>query len=303
SFYLGLVPRASLAVRSCAGGDCSSRRAPMATMSRALGSAFVGFTRTPAVPATTPLPLPSSRASSALLLRWQRSRGVVGGGGGARRYSSGRNAKISMSLRAGIVGLPNVGKSTLFNAIVENGKAQAANFPFCTINPNTGVVAIPDPRLDVLSKLSKSKQTVPTSIELVDIAGLVKGASKGEGLGNQFLSNIREVDSILQVVRCFEDDDIVHVNGKVDPKSDIDVINLELIFCDLEQIEKRLDKLKKSKTKDPQVKVKVSYIHKLYHYLIGFVLDSSFHYSGRSRKVGLRKNSGCTYGWKACKIC
>ncbi|KAF7061259.1 hypothetical protein CFC21_067967 [Triticum aestivum] len=230
----------------------------MATMSRALGSAFVGFTRTPAVPATTPLPLPSSRASSALLLRWQRSRGVggVGGSGGARRYSSGRNAKISMSLRAGIVGLPNVGKSTLFNAIVENGKAQAANFPFCTINPNTGVVAIPDPRLDVLSKLSKSKQTVPTSIELVDIAGLVKGASKGEGLGNQFLSNIREVDSILQVVRCFEDDDIVHVNGKVDPKSDIDVINLELIFCDLEQIEKRLDKLKKSKTKDPQVKVK-----------------------------------------------
>ncbi|KAI4985225.1 ribosome-binding ATPase YchF [Hordeum vulgare subsp. vulgare] len=229
----------------------------MATMSRALGSAFVGFTRTPAVPATTPLPLPSSCASSALLLRWQRSRGVgVVGGGCARRYSSGRNAKISMSLRAGIVGLPNVGKSTLFNAIVENGKAQAANFPFCTINPNTGVVAIPDPRLQVLSKLSKSKQTVPTSIELVDIAGLVKGASKGEGLGNQFLSNIREVDSILQVVRCFEDDDIVHVNGKVDPKSDIDVINLELIFCDLEQIEKRLDKLKKSKTKDPQVKVK-----------------------------------------------
>ncbi|KAG8061061.1 hypothetical protein GUJ93_ZPchr0003g18621 [Zizania palustris] len=221
----------------------------MATMSRALGSAFAGFTRTPTM--TPPTTFPPQCTSSALLLHWHRSRGS-----GARRFACGRNARISMSLRAGIVGLPNVGKSTLFNAIVENGKAQAANFPFCTINPNVGVVAIPDARLHVLSKLSKSQQTIPTSIELVDIAGLVKGASKGEGLGNQFLSNIREVDSILQVVRCFEDDDIVHVNGKVDPKSDIDVINLELIFCDLEQIEKRLDKLKKSKTKDQQVKVK-----------------------------------------------
>uniref|UniRef100_A0A0E0KJR1 Obg-like ATPase 1 n=1 Tax=Oryza punctata TaxID=4537 RepID=A0A0E0KJR1_ORYPU len=224
----------------------------MATMSRrALGSAFAGFTRTPAMTPTTAT-LPSSCASPALLLRCRRGVGV-----GARRFASGRNARISMSLRAGIVGLPNVGKSTLFNAIVENGKAQAANFPFCTINPNVGVVAIPDARLHVLSKLSKSKETIPTSIELVDIAGLVKGASKGEGLGNQFLSNIREVDSILQVVRCFEDDDIVHVSGKVDPKSDIDVINLELIFSDLDQIEKRLDKLKKSKTKDQQVKVKI----------------------------------------------
>ncbi|RLN17942.1 ribosome-binding ATPase YchF [Panicum miliaceum] len=218
----------------------------MTTASRALGSAFAGLTRTPA---TTTLHSPCG--SSALLRHWQWSRASR-----ARRFSSGRAARISMSLRAGIVGLPNVGKSTLFNAIVENGKAQAANFPFCTISPNVGVVAIPDPRLQVLSKLSKSQQTVPTSIELVDIAGLVKGASKGEGLGNQFLSNIREVDSILQVVRCFEDDDIVHVNGKVDPRSDIDVINLELIFSDLEQIEKRLDKLKKSKTKDTQVKVK-----------------------------------------------
>ncbi|KAL2326124.1 hypothetical protein Fmac_025182 [Flemingia macrophylla] len=171
-----------------------------------------------------------------------------------RRFSS--SSKISMSLRAGIVGLPNVGKSTLFNAVVENGKAQAANFPFCTIEPNVGIVAVPDSRLHVLSDLSKSVRAVPASIEFVDIAGLVKGASQGEGLGNKFLSHIREVDSILQVVRCFEDNDIVHVNGKVDPKSDIDVINLELVFSDLDQIDKRMDKLKKGKARDSQSKVK-----------------------------------------------
>nr|DAD43618.1 TPA_asm: hypothetical protein HUJ06_001848 [Nelumbo nucifera] len=171
-----------------------------------------------------------------------------------RRFSS--SSTISMSLKAGIVGLPNVGKSTLFNAVVENGKAQAANFPFCTIEPNVGIVAVPDPRLQVLSDLSKSQRIVPASIEFVDIAGLVKGASHGEGLGNKFLSHIREVDSILQVVRCFEDNDIVHVNGKVDPKSDIDIINLELIFSDLDQIEKRIEKLKKGKAKDSQSKLK-----------------------------------------------
>ncbi|KAG9439559.1 hypothetical protein H6P81_019724 [Aristolochia fimbriata] len=175
-------------------------------------------------------------------------------GPGTRFLSA--SSRISMSLRAGIVGLPNVGKSTLFNAVVENGKAQAANFPFCTIEPNVGIVGVPDSRLDVLGKLSKSQRIVSTSIEFVDIAGLVKGASQGEGLGNKFLSHIRGVDSILQVVRCFEDDDIVHVNGKVNPKSDIEVINLELIFSDLDQIEKRMDKLKKGKAKDSQSKVK-----------------------------------------------
>ncbi|PNY09848.1 GTP-binding protein [Trifolium pratense] len=150
-----------------------------------------------------------------------------------------------MSLKAGIVGLPNVGKSTLFNAVVENGKAQAANFPFCTIEPNVGIVAVPDSRLHVLSDLSKSQRVVPASIEFVDIAGLVKGASQGEGLGNKFLSHIREVDSILQVVRCFDDNDIIHVNGKVDPKSDIEVINLELVFADLDQEEAEKSALEK----------------------------------------------------------
>lgn len=171
-----------------------------------------------------------------------------------RQYSS--SSKISMSLRTGIVGLPNVGKSTLFNALVENGKAQAANFPFCTIEPNVGVVTVPDLRLNVLSELSKSQRTVPALMEFVDIAGLVKGASQGEGLGNKFLSHIREVDSIAQVVRCFEDNDIIHVNGKIDPKSDIEIINLELAFSDLDQIEKRMERLKKNKPKDSQAKVK-----------------------------------------------
>lgn len=149
-------------------------------------------------------------------------------------------------LRAGIVGLPNVGKSTLFNALVANAKAEAANFPFCTIEPNVGVVAVPDERLEVLAKISQSAQIVPTRVEFVDIAGLVKGASKGEGLGNQFLANIREVDAIVHVVRCFEDEDIVHVAGRVNPVEDIAVINLELALADLAQIEKRIERTRKA---------------------------------------------------------
>ncbi|KAI7843618.1 hypothetical protein COHA_002858 [Chlorella ohadii] len=140
-------------------------------------------------------------------------------------------------------------QSTMFNALCENAKAQAANFPFCTIEPNVGIVAVPDPRLDVLSKISGSEKTVPTSVEFVDIAGLVKGASKGEGLGNQFLANIRECDSIVQVVRCFEDGDVVHVAGRVDPIDDTDTINFELALADITQIEKRLERLKKTKGK------------------------------------------------------
>ncbi|NLM07056.1 MAG: redox-regulated ATPase YchF [Tissierellia bacterium] len=147
-------------------------------------------------------------------------------------------------MKLGIVGLPNVGKSTLFNAITEAG-AEAANYPFCTIEPNVGVVKVPDERVDVLGKLNKSKKVTHTSIEFFDIAGLVKGASKGEGLGNKFLSHIREVEAIVHVVRCFKNDDIVHVDGSINPIRDIETINLELIFSDIEVLERRADKLKK----------------------------------------------------------
>jgi len=148
-------------------------------------------------------------------------------------------------LSAGIVGLPNVGKSTLFNAVTRTRKAQAANYPFCTIDPNLGVVTVPDTRLDALAKLSHSQKIVPTAIEFVDIAGLVKGASAGEGLGNQFLSHIREVNAIVQVVRCFENGDIHHVTGTIDPVRDIEVINTELVLADLASLQKRHDRLQK----------------------------------------------------------
>jgi GTP-binding protein YchF len=148
-------------------------------------------------------------------------------------------------LSAGIVGLPNVGKSTLFNAVTRTRKAQAANYPFCTIDPNLGVVTVPDPRLETLAKLSHSQKTVAAAIEFVDIAGLVKGASSGEGLGNQFLSHIREVNAIVQVVRCFENADIHHVSGTIDPIRDIEVINTELVLADLASLQKRHDRLQK----------------------------------------------------------
>ena len=166
-------------------------------------------------------------------------------------------------LRAGIVGLPNVGKSTLFNAVVANAKAQAANFPFCTIEPNVGVVAVPDPRLDVLAKISESAEIIPARVEFVDIAGLVQGASKGEGLGNQFLANIREVDAIVHVVRCFENDDIIHVSGSIDPARDAEIINLELTLSDLAQVEKRLDRARKQAKKDKDVQAEVEVLEKL----------------------------------------
>ncbi|WP_099351383.1 redox-regulated ATPase YchF [Fredinandcohnia onubensis] len=157
-----------------------------------------------------------------------------------------------MALTAGIVGLPNVGKSTLFNAITQAG-AESANYPFCTIDPNVGIVEVPDERLNKLTELVQPKKTVPTTFEFTDIAGIVKGASKGEGLGNKFLSHIRQVDAICHVVRCFADDNITHVAGKVDPIADIETINLELILADLESVDKRIDrvaKLAKQKDKD-----------------------------------------------------
>lgn len=162
-------------------------------------------------------------------------------GASARRGGAVR----MMALKTGIVGLPNVGKSTLFNALMEETQAQAANFPFCTIEPNVGIVGVPDPRLKVLADINSSVKTVPTTLSFVDIAGLVAGASKGEGLGNQFLANIRECDAIVHVVRCFEDDNIIHVDGSVNPTRDIEVISLELVLADLTQVERRLERVRK----------------------------------------------------------
>ncbi|NDJ16776.1 redox-regulated ATPase YchF [Myxacorys almedinensis] len=166
-------------------------------------------------------------------------------------------------LRAGIVGLPNVGKSTLFNAVVANAKAQAANYPFCTIEPNVGMVAVPDDRLKVLAEISGSAEILAARVEFVDIAGLVKGASQGEGLGNQFLANIREVDAIVHVVRCFEDDDVIHVSGSVDPVRDIEVINIELGLADLDQVERRVERARKQARTSKEAQIETAALEKL----------------------------------------
>ena len=165
-------------------------------------------------------------------------------------------------MKIGIVGLPNVGKSTMFNSITKAG-AECANYPFCTIEPNVGVVAVPDERIDKLAEMYNPQKVTKAVVEFVDIAGLVKGASKGEGLGNKFLSHIREVDAICQVVRCFEDTNVIHVDGNVNPLRDIETINLELIFADMETLEKRLDKAKKNLKSDKKYKAEIDLIEKI----------------------------------------
>ena len=178
-------------------------------------------------------------------------------------------------MKLGIVGLPNVGKSTLFNSLTKAG-AESANYPFCTIDPNVGVVAVPDTRLKLLGDLYHSKKVTPAVIEFVDIAGLVKGASKGEGLGNQFLSNIREVDAIVHVVRCFEDTNVVHVDGSIDPLRDVETINLELIFSDIEILERRIAKTSKSAFNDKSLAKEVELLKSMKDFLEDGKLARSF---------------------------
>ena len=169
-------------------------------------------------------------------------------------------------MKLGVIGLPNVGKSTLFNAITQAG-AQAANYPFCTIEPNVGVVAVPDKRLDVLADMYHPEKYTPTTIEFVDIAGLVRGASRGEGLGNKFLSHIREVDAVVHVVRCFEDGNVVHVDGSIDPVRDAETVNLELIFADMDTLQKRIDKNARLAKADKKVAAEVELLKRLYDHL------------------------------------
>lgn len=191
-------------------------------------------------------------------------------------------------MKLGIVGLPNVGKSTLFNSLTKAG-AESANYPFCTIDPNVGVVSVPDERLNKLSELYNSNKIIPAIIEFVDIAGLVKGASKGEGLGNQFLANIREVDAIVHVVRCFSDDNIVHVDGSIDPLRDIETINMELIFADIDVLEKRLAKQKKAAMNNKEIAKEVAFIEKMISFLEEGNLAKNYELSNDEEKIYMKE--------------
>lgn len=187
-------------------------------------------------------------------------------------------------MKLGIVGLPNVGKSTLFNSLTKAG-AESANYPFCTIDPNVGVVPVPDERIDVLTKMYNSKKTVPAVIEFVDIAGLVKGASKGEGLGNQFLSNIREVDAIVHVVRCFEDTNVVHVDGSIDPLRDIETINFELIFSDIEILDRRIAKNQRAANNNKDIAREVDFMKRVKEHLENGKLAITFEAEGEDEEA------------------
>ena len=187
-------------------------------------------------------------------------------------------------MKLGIVGLPNVGKSTLFNSLTKAG-AESANYPFCTIDPNVGVVPVPDERLDVLTKMYNSKKTVPAVIEFVDIAGLVKGASKGEGLGNQFLSNIREVDAIVHVVRCFEDANVVHVDGNINPLRDIETINFELIFSDIEILDRRIAKNSRAANNNKEIAKEVEFMKRIKEHLENGKLAITFEADGEDEEA------------------
>ncbi len=187
-------------------------------------------------------------------------------------------------MKLGIVGLPNVGKSTLFNSLTKAG-AESANYPFCTIDSNVGVVPVPDERLDVLTKMYNSKKTVPAVIEFVDIAGLVKGASKGEGLGNQFLANIREVDAIVHVVRCFEDTNVVHVDGSINPLRDIETINFELIFSDIEILDRRIDKNKRAANNNKDIAREVAFMQRIKEHLESGKLAITFEVDGEDEEA------------------
>lgn len=191
-------------------------------------------------------------------------------------------------MKLGIVGLPNVGKSTLFNSLTKAG-AESANYPFCTIDPNVGVVPVPDERLDVLTKMHNSKKTIPAVIEFVDIAGLVKGASKGEGLGNQFLANIREVDAIVHVVRCFEDTNVVHVDGSIDPLRDIETINFELIFADIEVLDKRITKNQRAANNNKDIAREVEFMKRIKEHLESGKLAISFELDGEDEEKWMKE--------------